>query len=368
MRSLLDRAMEIVPSFDFPGDVLSLIPYGSGHINDTFLLETTERERYCLQRINPWVFKNPTGMMKNIERVSKHLEDKILARGGNPRRERLSLIPVKKGGSFVWDDYSAAWRLYQYIEGTTAYDFVDDGQKIEEAARAFSLFTKELVDLAAPPLEETIANFHDTKSRYLDFQAAVEEDPFSRCSSAMKEISFLQSREGIMGKIVEALDSGDLPLRTVHNDTKINNVLFDLRSGSALCVIDLDTVMPGTPLFDFGDGVRMAASTGREDERQLGRVRFSIEGFECFAKGYMKVSRDYLSPLEMELMPWAPPLMTLECGMRFLSDYLLGDEYFKTSRRGQNLDRCRTQLKVFSEMEQNISKMEKILKKTIMAS
>jgi len=357
---------EIVKHFQLPGDFLEAAPYGSGHINDTYASRFGVGPgvvRYIHQRINHTVFTAPEKLMENIARVTFHARKQIIARGGDPQRETLTLIPTVDGNSFYHSPAGDYWRTYVFIEGAQTYDQVVDLRHVYSANKAFGDFQKLLSDLPGARLHETIAGFHHTRSRFEAFIKAVEADTQNRAASVKNEIDFALARAADTSVIVDLLARGALPERITHNDTKLNNVMLDDLTGEAVCVIDLDTVMPGSALYDFGDSVRIGAATAAEDERNLDKVGVSLDLFDRLAHGYLDATREFLTPAETRLLPFSAKLMTFECGLRFLTDHLRGDVYFKTHRPNHNLDRCRTQFKMTAEMERKMEEMEAIIKR-----
>jgi len=357
---------EIVKHFWFEGNFLGADPYGFGHINDTyaacFQVDDTVR-RYVLQRINHNVFKNPEELMRNIEAVTTHLRNKIVATGGNSERETLNLIPTVGGETFYRSPLGNYWRGYTFIEDAQTYEVAEDLDHVYRAAWAFGRFQQMLSDFPADRLYETIPNFHHTATRFQAFVAAVERDVKNRASSVRSEIEFVEKRVGDTSVLVNLLDRGKLPERVTHNDTKFNNVMIDDETGSGICVIDLDTVMPGLALYDFGDMVRSGTNPAAEDEQDLSTVRMDVEIFDRVAKGYLDAAREFLTPTEVDYLPFSGKLMTFENGMRFLTDHLSGDVYFKIHRENHNLDRCRTQFKMVADMEEKQGQMESIVDK-----
>ena len=357
---------EIVSHFNFDGEFLTAETYGVGHINDTYLANfkhNGSNYRYIIQRINHNVFSDPEGLMSNILAVTSHLRKKIHSAGGNPDRETLTLIPTKDNNFYhrtVQGDY---WRGYLFINNARTYETVENIEHVYHAAKAYGNFQNQLSDYPSDKLIETIPDFHNTKKRYATFLKAVEEDICNRVQSSKPEIDFVLNREKDMPVLVDKLERGELPQRITHNDTKFNNVLIDNATGKGVCVIDLDTVMPGISLYDFGDAIRSLANTADEDERDLSIVNFDMEIFEHFTHGYLDAIGDVLTDEEIKFLPFSAILMTLECGMRFLADHLQGDKYFKIHREGQNLDRCRTQFKLVADMEQQFKEMQGIVAK-----
>ena len=356
---------KIVPHFCFQGELIEAIPYGSGHINDTyaasFMQKDGSKRRYIVQRINHNVFKNPAELMENIERVTKHLSKKIIAAGGNPERETLNIVPTHSGSSYHKTDEGNYWRSYIFIEGASTYDVVSNEAHFYAGARAFGRFQELLSDFPADRLHETIPDFHHTGKRYDAFIRSVEADAFNRAVEVKKEIEFVTKRSEDTRTLVKMLETGEIPLRVTHNDTKFNNVMIDNKTGLGICVIDLDTVMPGSALYDFGDSIRSGANPVAEDEKDLLKVWMELSLFEKYTQGYLDSARSFLTPAELEYLPFAAKLMTMECGIRFLTDYLSGDVYFKVHRPGHNLDRTRTQFKMVADMENKWDKMHQIV-------
>ena len=357
--NLLERAKMAEGQF-LPEEAEEICPYGSGHINDTFLVRAGKR--YILQRMNRNIFTDPQGVMENILGVTNFLREKIEKAGGDGMRETLTVIPTKAGEPLYWDSQGDCWRMYHFIEDAVSYDRVESERDFYESAVAFGNFQQMLADYPAETLHETIPGFHDTKARYGAFLRAVEEDVCHRAGEVAKEIAFVQEREEIAAVLGDMLAAGELPLRVTHNDTKLNNIMMDTKTGKGICVIDLDTVMPGLAVHDFGDSIRFGASTGDEDEPDLSKVNCDLHLFQLYTEGFLKGCRGSLTETERAMLPMGAKVMTYECGMRFLTDYLQGDTYFKTHRKGQNLDRCRTQMKLVADMEANWEKMLEIVK------
>jgi len=348
----------ILKNFEIGGEYESAEPYGNGHINDTFAVCLSNGnalgspvKRVLMQRINQFVFKEPEKLMENVLRVTEFLKAKIAAAGGDCLRETLNLIPASGGRSFYKDADSNYWRVYLFIEESESYETAGSGERMYHAGRAFGNFQKLLSDFPADTLHEPIPFFHHTPKRYGDFIASVNDDRLGRADGVAEEIAFVTARKDDARIIQDLIESGRLPLRVTHNDTKINNVMFDTVTQKPVCVVDLDTIMPGSMLFDFGDSVRFGANPAAEDERDLRLVNFNFEYYEAFRKGFTEELALNMTAKESELLPVGAKLMTLECGMRFLADYLNGDVYFKTHRPGQNLDRARTQFKLVKDME-----------------
>ena len=349
---------EIISKFDITN---SIEPYGDGHINDTYLAKADTK--FILQRINHSIFKNPEKLMENIQNVTEHLGKKIKEEGGDVTRETLTIIKTLDGKSFYKDEEGNYFRMYVFIDNATTYQKIENPMHFYSAAKAFGKFQKNLADFPAESLYESIPNFHNTVSRFEDFKKAVEEDKMGRAKDVQKEIEFAFARAKDCGIIVDAIASGEVPVRVTHNDTKLNNVMIDDATGEGLCVIDLDTVMPGSLLYDYGDSMRFGTNNSDEDDKNLDNVFCRLDLFEAFTKGYMEELRETLTPKEIELLPFSAKLMTFECGIRFLGDHLNGDTYFKIHRENHNLDRARTQFKLVYDMEQKEEEMKEIVKK-----
>lgn len=357
---------QITSQFQIEGKFLDAASFGSGHINDTFVSRFqvgNDVVRYIHQRLNQSVFKEPEKVMENVSRVTRYAHEQIAAAGGNPWRGALNLLPALDGKSYYVSPDGHYWRSMYFIERTRTYDQVEDLRHVYSASKAFGDFQKMMSALPGERLHETIPNFHHTRKRFEAFIETLEKDVMNRAASVKSEIDFVLGRVAETSVIVEMLAQGKLPERVTHNDTKLNNVLIDDVTGEGICVIDLDTVMPGSALYDFGDSVRLGASAAAEDERDLSKVGVNLEMFDCLANGYLDAARDFLTDTEIEYLPFSAKLITFECGMRFLTDYLNGDTYFNTHREGHNLDRCRTQFKMVSEMELNIEQMSAIVAK-----
>ncbi len=358
---------KIIGQFDFKGVLKGFKPFGEGHINDTFLVITDDegRERkYIVQRINKNLFPNVDKLINNIRLVTDFAVKKVIERGGDPDRETLNLIPLKDGSSFYEDKESGyCYRAYVFIDGATSYQVVEKSEDFYQAALAFGDFANLLAEFDASKLFVVLPDFHNTVKRFSNLEKAVKEDKCGRANSVKAEIDFAFARKGITGKIVELLESGEMPTKVTHNDTKLNNVMIDDATGKYLTVIDLDTVMPGSICYDFGDSIRFGCNPAAEDEKDLSKVNFDINLFEVFVKGYLESLADSVTKVEKDHLVWGAILMTYECGIRFLTDYLEGDTYFKTHREGQNLDRARTQFKLVSDMEANFDKLKAIVDK-----
>jgi aminoglycoside phosphotransferase (APT) family kinase protein len=371
---------KLAARFQLDGAFVTAAPYGSGHINDTFAVvfnQRGERVRYIFQRINHNIFKNPVALMENIQRVTAHLQSKLAAEWhGRPARDAgmlapthglearatasrraLTLIPTRDGQSYYRDEAGNYWRVYIFIEGAKTYDAIESPQQAYEAAKAFGQFQKLLADIPSPRLHDTIPGFHDTPKRFAAFEAALAADLAGRAKFAGPEIAFALARRNITGTLLAA----GLPERVTHNDTKLNNVMLDDATGEGICVIDLDTVMPGLALYDFGDMVRTSTSPAKEDERDLAKVQMQFPMFEALVRGYLASAGGFLTKSEKQFLPFSGKLITFEIGIRFLTDYLAGDVYFKVHRDGHNLDRCRTQFRLVECIEWQEPAMNKLV-------
>ena len=349
------------------GRLVSKTPYGNGHINDTFLVrcqtaDNTEK-RYILQRMNHDIFKNPPQLMENMVHVTKYLRKKILSQGGDPDRETLNVLKTQGGADCYQDSGNNYWRVFSFIENSMCLEKVENAKDFYDSGAAFGNFQRMLADYPAETLHETIPNFHNTPSRLQDFQKAVRTGDRERAALAQREISFVLDRAREASVLTDLLSEGKLPLRVTHNDTKLNNILFDADTHKALCIIDLVTVMPGLSLYDFGDSIRFGANTGAEDETDLTKVGLDLGLFEAFTKGYLEGCKGSLTAKEIEMLPMGAKLMTYECGMRFLADFLTGDHYFKVHRGNHNLDRARTQFQLVADMETKWDEMTAIVQK-----
>ncbi len=349
---------EIAARFAVNGRVAYCERYGNGHINETYLVETDGGARYILQKINDTVFQNVPALMENVSAVTRYLR----ARTDDPRRA-MHLVQTTEGADYLRDEAGGWWRMYDFIENSICLQAAETDEDFYQSAVAFGEFQRELSEFPAHTLHETIAKFHDTRNRYVQFREALNADPLGRAASVQTEIEFALAREKNAGELMRLLEAGELPLRVTHNDTKLNNVLLDRETRKPLCVIDLDTVMPGLAAFDFGDSIRFGASTAAEDETDLGKVEMSLELFETYARGFLEACGSALSPLEKATLPLGAKLMTLECGVRFLTDYLSGDTYFRIHRPNHNIDRCRTQFKLVSDMEKKQNEMRAVIEK-----
>jgi len=353
---------EVARHFDMRGAFVCGEPYGSGHINDTYAAwydQGGTAVRYIHQRINTAIFKDPVSLMDNVRRVTEHVRAKLAASGASDlTRRTLTLVPAREGGMFHRDTQGGVWRTYVFIEKAQTYDRMENERQAFEAARSFGAFQAMLADLPAPRLHETIPDFHNTPRRFAALMKAVERDPLNRAAAVRREIGFAAQREDKISLIEDRLAAGDLPERITHNDTKLNNVMLDDATGEGVCVIDLDTVMPGCSLYDFGDMVRSATNAAMEDEPDVSKVSMRMSVFEALVKGYLESAGAFLTAGERELLVFSARLITFEIGIRFLTDYLEGDVYFKTRRSGHNRDRCRVQFALLASMEAQEDAME----------
>ena len=347
----------VARQFQIEGEFSSAAPYGSGHINDTYRVffdQAGLQVRKILQRINSKVFKNPVALMENIQRVTSHLAAQV---AGDPDSNRrvLSLIEARDGRAWHVDEEGSHWRAYHFIDRARTYDAIESPDQAYQAAKAFGHFQQMLTGLPAPRLHDTIPDFHHTPKRFLALERAIAADVAGRALLAKPEIEFALAHKSITTVLLDA----NLPERVTHNDTKFNNVLLDDATGEGICVIDLDTVMPGLALYDFGDMVRTTTSPAKEDERDLSKVTMQFPMFEALARGYLSSAAGFLTPAEKKFLPLSGKLITFEIGLRFLTDYLSGDVYFRTHRPGHNLDRCRTQFKLVESIEKQETAMQK---------
>ena len=350
-------------AFDFGGPmVCDPHHYGEGHINDTFVVWRADHtKRFILQRINTDTFTDPAGLMENICGVTRHLRTKIQAEGGDPGRECLNVIPTLSGASYYIDTEGNAWRAYDFVENTVCLQQVGCEADFRTVAETLGKFQNQLADYPASTLHETIARFHDTPNRYANFEKALAADALGRAKTIAPEIAFIHARKKDCHVLLDQLAAGEIPLRVTHNDTKINNVLLDEATGKGICVIDLDTVMPGLSAYDFGDSIRTGANDCAEDEPDQSKVHFDLHLYEVFAKGYLSTAGSTMHTAEKKSLAWGAKLMTLECGIRFLTDYLEGDHYFHIARPNHNLDRARTQFTLVRQMEDVFDQMLEIV-------
>ncbi len=357
---------QIIRAFGIEGEILSVEPFGSGHINDTLcatVKNNGDTKQYVLQKMNTDIFKDPVGLMNNIVKVTEFLKKSIIAKGGDPARETLKFYPTVDGKMFYTDEEGMAWRLEDLVLGTKSYDLATTPEMFASTGVAFGQFMADLADFPADELVEVIPNFHHTGVRFATFESEVKANRAGRLETCRKEVEFALARKELAESIVKQLENNELPLRVTHNDTKINNILMDAETDEPICIIDLDTIMPGACAYDFGDSIRFGASSALEDEQDLDKVYMKLDLFEAFTAGYMKAVGKTLTPAEAKSLAVGAAVITYETGIRFLGDYLNGDTYFKIHREGQNLDRARTQLKLVADMEAKMDQMQAIVDK-----
>lgn len=348
----------VIRQFVLDGEVIRCERYGSGHINETYLLVTERDHRYILQKINRRIFPDVEALMRNIASVTAFLR----ARDPDPRHT-LTLVPARDGANYACDEAGECWRIYEFITDSLSLDLPENLEDLRQSGVAFGQFQNQLADFPAATLSETIPHFHDTPERYAQLKRAIAADPMGRLKDVRREVDLYMEREESAGELMALCRSGELPLRVTHNDTKLNNVMLDRATRTPLCVIDLDTVMPGLAANDFGDSIRFGASTALEDEPDLSKVSLSLPMYEAYTQGFAGACRGRLTPLEIETLPVGARLMTLECGTRFLADYLNGDVYFHVSRPEHNLDRARTQITLVQDMERKWDQMRLIVER-----
>ena len=358
---------EVLEAYDFGAPVVGAMRYGCGHINDTFCVHTQPVDDCCscfiLQRMSAAAFKHPDQLMANIVGVTDYLGEKITQAGGNRSREAMEVIRTRKGEDYYTDSQGGAWRVFPFVDNTYCYQTAETPELFAASGRAFGKFQRMLNGYPAETLYETIPHFHDTEDRLAKLKAAVEADVMGRVKDCGPEIDFVMARQADCSVALQALRDGILPLRVTHNDTKLNNVLIDKATGEGLCVIDLDTTMPGLAINDFGDSIRFGANHCAEDEKDLSKVYIDLELYATYTEAFLEGAGGSLTDAEIAYLPWGAKLMTLECGIRFLTDYLVGDTYFHIHREGQNLDRCRTQFKLVADMEAHWDEMNAIVAK-----
>lgn len=363
----MEELKNILDQFDFKGELISCELFGSGHINSTFLATYNDNDkirRYVVQKVNSNVFKNIDGLMENIFSVTSYLRKRIKEYGGDENRETLHFIRTKDGQTYYKDANGDCYRAYIFVSDSVSYNSVDSPELFAQSGIAFGKFQKLLSEFPADTLYETIPDFHNTAKRYdNEFLPAVEKNASGRAENCVDEIQFVKDRKSYCPVLVDLQNEGKIPVRVTHNDTKLNNVMFDDNSIKAICVIDLDTVMPGLALYDFGDSIRFGANTAEEDEADLSKVSLNLEYFEAYAKGFLSQAGDSLNQAEKDNLAFACILMTFECGMRFLTDYINGDVYFKTAYPEHNLVRAKNQFALVADMEKHLDEMKEIIKK-----
>lgn len=362
-----ENLMDVINAFEFKGDFVSVKEFGSGHINKTYIVKfenNGEEIKYVLQQLNDNVFKNIEELMNNVFAVTSYLRGVIKEYGGDPDRETLHYIKTKDGKNyFTKKENGAFYRAYVFVKNSKSYNKADTPEIFKSSGQAFGKFQRLLADFDVEQLTETIPHFHDTKWRYdNEFLPALQKNLSGRLDECLSEVEFVKKYANQMGKLTDLISSGELPLRVTHNDTKLNNVMFDEYTNECVCVIDLDTVMPGLALYDFGDSIRFGASTADEDEKDLSMVEMSLDYFKAYAEGFLGEAGSAFNQAEKDNLAFAAKLMTLECGMRFLTDFINGDVYFKTAYPEHNLVRAKNQFKLVADMDKKMSQMEEIIK------
>ncbi len=365
MSAAEERIQEALTGFDFGAPVVGALRYGQGHINDTFVVHTQPEDRCCrrfiLQRMSAAAFKHPDELMENIIGVTEYLGREIEKHGGDRDREAMRVLRPRNGQPFFTDGGGGAWRVYPFVERTICYQSAESPELFAASGRAFGRFQQLLGGYPAETLHETIPNFHNTEDRLAKFKAVLAADPLGRAKDCGAEIQFVLDREADCSVALNAMREGKLPLRVTHNDTKLNNVLMDEETHEGVCIIDLDTVMPGLVIYDFGDSIRFGANHSAEDERDLSKVNLDVDLFAVYTAAFLEGSGGSLTNDEIDYLPWGAKLMTLECGIRFLTDYIDGDHYFHINREAQNLDRCRTQFRLVADMEKHWAELASIV-------
>lgn len=365
------KVENIIEAFPAYGEVVGYRPITAGHINDTYVVEYKQEDGtvvpYLLQRINTVVFKKPVEVMENVVGITAHLRNKIKENGGDPERETLTVYPAKDGKNYYSSETEGFWRMYNFVDDTFSISELTNPEDFKNAALSFGNFQNLLADYPIDTLYETIPNFHNTPARFETLKASIEKNASGRKNEALPEIEFALAREKDCAVITDMLSSGDLPVRVTHNDTKLNNVLFDNTTKKGLCVVDLDTVMPGSSLYDFGDSIRFGANTASEDETDLSKVTLSLEYFKAYVDGYLEAAGDSLTDNEIKYLAFSAKLLTFECGIRFLADFIDGDVYFKTEYPEHNLVRARTQFKLVADIEAKYDDMMRIVEESAKA-
>lgn len=356
-------AENAILAFDIKEELKNVKPFGNGLINKSYVAESTNSKRYLLQNLNIDLFQNFEGLMNNIDLVTTYLKEKIEKEGGDPDRETLTLIKTLDNKLFHKDKEGQVWRLYSFIENTVCYNKAKSADQFYKTGLAFGHFQAQLNDFDATKLSEVLEKFHDTRFRYAQFLEAVENDLAGRVKDVRPEIDFIKSRKEDAYLLYDMLDKGDLPLRVTHNDTKLSNILLDKDSLEGICIVDLDTIMPGILLFDFGDSIRSGANTAEEDEKDLSKVGFDIDLFEAYTKGFLKRAKHIMTDKEIEYLAWGARVITFEQAIRFFTDYLNGDTYYAVSHDTHNLERTRNQMKLVLDMEKQWPEILEIVNK-----
>lgn len=351
---------EILCAYGFGGKMSDWGMIKSGHINRTYVINFDNGEKRLLQRINTTVFTRPLELMENVMRVTDYLRVKIKEDGGDPSRETLQVFFTTDGKNYYIDSEGCYWRFFNYVDNAFSYDSIENDELFYRAGAAFGKFQSQLAEFPIETLFDTIPDFHHTYKRFLNLKAAAEKNAANRRSEVEEELKFAFEREADTKIIVDLIEKGEIPVRVTHNDTKLNNIMFDSETKTPVCIVDLDTVMPGSALYDFGDAIRFGANTAAEDEKDLSKVSVDLNLYEKYVKGYLSTAGKSLTEKEIEYLPFSAKLLTFECGMRFLTDYLDGDVYFGTAYPEHNLDRCHTQFKLVADMEQKFDEMKRI--------
>jgi len=354
----MQRVLEM---YEFGKRAVKMEPFGNGHINKTYLVLTDNDEKFILQRINTNVFKKPKEVMRNIELVTNYIREVVAKAAKDPSRAALEIIPTVNNKTYAHFD-DMYWRCYRFVQGAKSYEIIENPEMFYEVGKAVGVFQRQLQDFPIDKLYITIPNFHNTGARFRRFKQVVNDDVKRRGIEVFNEIKFVYNREEGVSKIVNMLEAGEIPTRVTHNDTKLNNIMIDEITHKAICVVDLDTVMPGSVLYDFGDAIRVGASTAQEDETDLSKVHLDLNLFKNFSKGFLEKCHQILVDKEIENLVESARIITLECGMRFLTDYLEGDIYFSINHPDHNLERARTQFKLVEEIEYNYDDMQDIIK------
>jgi hypothetical protein len=361
----MNEIFEIAKKFNLPSEPVGYTECKIGHINSTYFVDCENGDKYVLQNINTGIFKDPDILMNNIVGVTSHIRKKLEAEGKDPLRGTLRFFCSVDGLYYYKDDEGRCWRLYKYVDDVDCYQSADSTELLERVGYAFGHFQMQLADYDAGKLRETIPNFHNTPSRLNDLKIALEKDTVGRAAFVKDELAFVFDHSDVCSYIMDRIANGTLPLRVTHNDTKLNNILMDHKTGEPVCIIDLDTIMPGSVLFDFGDAIRFGASSAAEDETDLSKVYMREEAFDAFAKGFVTGLEGSLSEDEIMELPMGALVITLENGIRFLTDYLNGDTYFRIHYPQHNLDRARNQFALVRDMENKMPRMREIVKKYI---
>lgn len=360
----MNSLQNVAEHFSIVGKILSIEHINKGYINRTYkvntLSESNHLHQYILQRINTNVFPDVDALMSNFQLTTSHLFDNLDMPGEHIRGTVQTLRPTKDG-KLYFEDFSGVWRMMTYFDNVYSLDIPDNAEVFYYAGISFGRFIKAMSSVDPTKIKEVIPNFHNTKSRYSDLETAISSDPEKRVESVLDEIAFVRARTELYGKITDALESGIIPSRICHNDCNLNNILFDEKTHLPVAIIDLDTVMLSSPLYDFGDSMRIGTNTAKDDEKDLNKVSCNLNLYDSYARGYLEACGDILTKEELELLPYASLIITAEDGIRFLMDYINGDTYYHIDYPDQNLDRARTQLKLLEDMEAKLPEIRRIL-------